>query len=378
MARRAAYTGYPNLGKAGFKLKLFIRCFSKLIVLTVVLMVFVGGWGYFTLQSTLNQSLQIDIVDTLEVPPGSTPSRVFSGLEQRGVIERANWVRRYWQWQMPDTVLQVGEYRLAPGMTVQQLLAVLQRGEVVQRSITLVEGWNFNQFRDVLAQAERLGQTLPRDWSNKQVMAELDLPESHPEGLFFPDTYLYTLGMSDRDILLRAYQRMQRVLEEAWEQRVEGLPIDSPYEALILASIIEKETGVPHERGEIAGVFTRRLQKGMRLQTDPTVIYGMGENWQGNIRRSDLRRATPYNTYTIDGLPPTPIAMPGKEALLAAVNPLPGKSLFFVARGDGSHVFSETLQQHNKAVRHYQILRRAPNYRSSPSQTGSTTNGAAQ
>nr|WP_090276361.1 endolytic transglycosylase MltG [Halopseudomonas litoralis] len=357
---------------------MFVKIFAKIIVLAVFFLVAVGGWGYFTLQSTLDQPLRIDVADTLEVPAGSTPAGVFAGLEQRGVIERANWVRRYWQWQMPETVLQVGEYRLEPEMTVQQVLVMLQRGEVVQRSITLVEGWNFNQFRDVLAQAERLEQTLPRDWSNEQVMAELDLAEDHPEGLFFPDTYLYTLGMSDRDILLRAYQRMQGVLEAAWEQRVEGLPIDSPYEALILASIIEKETGVPHERGEIAGVFTRRLQKGMRLQTDPTVIYGMGENWQGNIRRSDLRRATPYNTYTIDGLPPTPIAMPGREALLAAVNPLPGKSLFFVARGDGSHVFSETLQQHNKAVRHYQILRRTPNYRSSPPPAGSTDNGTAQ
>lgn len=347
-------------------MKSFIKFVSLLIFFTAVLVVGAGAWGYFTLQATLNQPLQIEVADTLDVPPGSTPARVLSGLESRGVIQRAGWIRRYWQWQMPDTVLHTGEYRLEPGMTVLRLLDVLQRGDVVQRSITLVEGWNFSQFRDALARAERLEQTLPREWSNDQVAAELALAEGHPEGLFFPDTYLYTLGMSDRDILKRAHERMQRVLAEAWEQRAEGLPINSPYEALILASIIEKETGVPHERGEIAGVFTRRLHKGMRLQTDPTVIYGMGESWQGNIRRSDLRQATPYNTYTIDGLPPTPIAMPGRDSLLAAVNPTPGKTLFFVARGDGSHVFSETLQQHNRAVRHYQILRRAPNYRSSP------------
>ncbi len=335
-------------------------------------------WGYFTLQAALNQPLHIEVVDNLEVPPGSTPARVFAVLENRGVIERSSWVRRYWQWQMPDTVLQVGEYRLAPGMDVNALLGLLQRGEVIQRSVTLVEGWNFTQFRRALARAERLQQTLPADWSNKQVAAELALSEVHPEGLFFPDTYLYTLGMSDRDILQRAHQRMQQVLAEVWEQRADGLPIDTPYEALILASIIEKETGVPHERGEIAGVFTRRLQRGMRLQTDPTVIYGMGENWQGNIRRSDLRQPTPYNTYTIDGLPPTPIAMPGRDSLLAAVNPLPGKSLFFVARGDGSHVFSETLQQHNRAVRNYQILNRATNYRSSPPPAERNTDGVAE
>lgn len=354
-----------------------MKIVSKLIVLTVVLFVGAGVWGYYTLNATLNQPLQIEVADTLDVPPGSTPARVFFGLEQRGVIERASWVRRYWQWQMPDTILQVGEYRLAPGMTVRQLLSQLQRGEVVQRSVTLVEGWSFSQFRTALASAERLQHSLPDDWSNSRVMAELELEHDHPEGLFFPDTYQYTLGMSDRDILLRAYQRMQQELEAAWAQRAEGLPIETPYEALILASIIEKETGVPHERGEIAGVFTRRLQKGMRLQTDPTVIYGMGEDWQGNIRRSDLRRPTPYNTYTIDGLPPTPIAMPGRDSLLAAVNPTPGKSLYFVARGDGSHVFSSTLQEHNQAVRHFQILRRAPNYRSSPPSAEPADSGAA-
>ena len=359
-------------------MKAFIKFLGLVIVFSAISVAATGAWGYFTLQATLTQPLQIEIVDTLEVPPGSTPARILAGLESRGVIQRASWVRRYWQWQMPDTILHAGEYRLEPGMTVNGLLELLRSGEVVQRSITLVEGWNFSQFRDALARAERLEQTLPREWSNDQVAAELTLAEDHPEGLFFPDTYLYTLGMSDRDILKRAYERMQRVLAEAWEQRIPGLPIDSPYEALILASIIEKETGVPHERGEIAGVFTRRLQKGMRLQTDPTVIYGMGESWQGNIRRSDLRQATPYNTYTIDGLPPTPIAMPGRDSLLAAVNPTPGKTLFFVARGDGSHVFSETLQQHNRAVRHYQILRRAPNYRSSPPPAEPIDNGAAE
>lgn len=358
-------------------MKFIIKILLLVIVFSVVFVLAVGSWGYFTLQATLSQPLRIELVDTLEVPTGSTPARVFSRLENEGVIERAGWVRRYWQWQMPDAVLQVGEYRIEPGMNVHALLDLLQRGEVIQRSVTLVEGWNFSQFRSALARAERLQQTLPADWSNEQVAAELELSENHPEGMFFPDTYLYTLGMTDRDILNRAHQRMQQEMADAWEQRAENLPISTPYEALILASIIEKETGVPHERGEIAGVFSRRLKIGMRLQTDPTVIYGMGENYQGKIRRSDLRRPTPYNTYTIDGLPPTPIAMPGRDALLAAVNPLPGKSLYFVARGDGSHVFSETLRQHNRAVRDYQI-NRASNYRSSPPPAERTADGVTE
>lgn len=358
-------------------MKFIIKILLLVIVFSVVFVLAAGSWGYFTLQATLSQPLRIELVDTLEVPTGSTPARVFSRLENEGVIERAGWVRRYWQWQMPDAVLQVGEYRIEPGMNVHALLDLLQRGEVIQRSVTLVEGWNFSQFRSALARAERLQQTLPADWSNEQVAAELELSENHPEGMFFPDTYLYTLGMTDRDILNRAHQRMQQEMADAWEQRAENLPISTPYEALILASIIEKETGVPHERGEIAGVFSRRLKIGMRLQTDPTVIYGMGENYQGKIRRSDLRRPTPYNTYTINGLPPTPIAMPGRDALLAAVNPLPGKSLYFVARGDGSHVFSETLRQHNRAVRDYQI-NRASNYRSSPPPAERTADGVTE
>lgn len=359
-------------------MKSFIRFSLYLVVFFAVIAGAIGSWGYLTLQAALNQTLRLEVVDVLEVPPGSTPARVFVGLEQRGTIERAQWVRRYWQWRLSGAVLQVGEYRLEPGMDVRALLQRLQRGEVIQRSITLVEGWNFSQFRDALARAERLEQTLPREWSNQRVAAELELSEAHPEGLFFPDTYLYTLGMSDRDVLRRAHQRMQQELADAWTQRIQGLPISTPYEVLILASIIEKETGVPHERGEIAGVFTRRLHIGMRLQTDPTVIYGMGEDYQGRIRRSDLRRPTPYNTYTIDGLPPTPIAMPGRESLRAAVNPEPGKSLYFVARGDGSHVFSETLQQHNRAVRNYQIINRATNYRSSPPPAEHDANGAPE
>ena len=188
---------------------------------------------------------------------------------------------------------------------------------------------------------------------------------SHPEGRFFPDTYLFTSSETDLDLLRRAFERMEEVLATEWQAKAENLPYDSPYEALIMASIVERETGAVHEREEVAGVFVRRLEKGMRLQTDPTVIYGMGEKYQGRITRKDLRTHTDYNTYRIDGLPPTPIALPGREAIHAALNPAEGDTLYFVARGDGTHKFSKTLAEHQKAVRAFQLNRRS-DYRSSP------------
>lgn len=343
-----------------------MKLFRLAFVLLVISFIGVMLWGYFTLQSALDQPLQIEQVQNLDVPPGSSPARIFLQLERDGVLHSSAWLRRYWQWQTPNAVLQVGEYVMQPGMSADDLLQRLATGAVLQRSVTLVEGWTFKQVREQLSRSERLQQTHDPDWSMDQVMASLDLKGVHAEGQFFPDTYQYTFGMSDRDILLRAYERMQRVLEEVWASRAENLPINTPYEALILASIIERETGVPSERGEIAGVFTRRLHIGMRLQTDPTVIYGMGDDYDGRIRLRHLRQPTAYNTYTIDGLPPTPIAMPGREALMAAVDPKDGTSLYFVAKGDGSHVFSNSLQEHNAAVRRFQIEQRAADYRSSP------------
>lgn len=359
-------------------MKLIIRFITLCVVFSALIAVSVAVWGYLTLQSTIHQPLLIEAPRSVDVMPGSTPARVFSNLEQEGVLQRSVWLRRYWQWQKPGAILQAGEYVMEPGMTAGDLLQRMGSGAVLQRTVTLVEGWNFKQVREQLARAERLEQTLDPEWSMQETMVHLGLEGIHAEGQFFPDTYQYTLGMSDRDILLRAYGRMQAVLEEVWAERADNLPIDSAYEALILASIIERETGVPRERGEIAGVFTRRLQIGMRLQTDPTVIYGMGDSYTGRIRRSNLREPTPYNTYTIDGLPPTPIAMPGREALQAAVNPEDGTSLYFVARGDGSHVFSDNLRDHNRAVRHYQIEQRAANYRSSPAPVINSVDEAAE
>jgi UPF0755 protein len=253
---------------------------------------------------------------------------------------------------------------MLPGMTVEGLIDLWKRGEVVQYSVTLVEGWNFHQVRAALAKDEKLEQTLD-GLSDAQVMEKLGHAGIFPEGRFFPDTYRFVRGMSDAELLKTAYERLDEVLAKEWEQRAADVPYTEPYQALIMASLVEKETGVPQERGQIAGVFVRRMAIGMLLQTDPTVIYGLGDRYSGKLTRAHLKEATPYNTYVISGLPPTPIAMVGREAIHAALNPVAGNSLYFVARGDGSHVFSDDLDAHNNAVREFQIKRRA-DYRSSP------------
>ena len=250
--------------------------------------------------------------------------------------------------------IQVGEYALAPGVTPRRLLADLRDGRVVRRRFTIVEGWNLRELRAALARAEPLLHETA-DMDSAALMEALGHPGVHPEGRFLPETYHYTRGDSDLDLLRRAYDAMAAALDAAWDSRADGLPLESKDQALVLASIVEKETGVAEERPRIAGVFVRRLEKGMRLQTDPTVIYGMGEAYQGNIRRADLLADTPYNTYTRAGLPPTPIAMPGAAALQAATHPADGDEVYFVAVGDGSgrHVFSATLGEHQAAVREY-------------------------
>lgn len=312
----------------------------------------------------LEQPLQLDEEQVLNVPAGSTPNGVLLQLEQQGVLRGALWLRLGWRLQGHVQPLHTGEYQLTPAMNVAQLLEKWRVGDVLQYRITLVEGWNFRQVRAALAQQDKLEQTLV-ELTDNEVMALVGQEGIHPEGRFFPDTYNYLRGQSDLDILRQANQRLQKVLAAEWATRAEELPYTSPDEALTMASIIEKETGVAHEREEIAGVFVRRLRIGMLLQTDPTVIYGMGERYTGKITRADLRRPTPYNTYVIAGLPPTPIAMVGREAIHAALHPKDGKSLYFVARGDGSHEFSNSLRDHNRAVRKYQLQRRA-DYRSSP------------
>jgi UPF0755 protein len=322
------------------------------------------GFSAWKVNSALEQTLHVSQEQLLDVPTGTNPNRMFYRMESQGLLDDAFWLRLYWRFNMAGVPLHTGEYRMTPGMTVRDLFEVWRRGDVVQYSLTLVEGWNFRQVRSALAKHEKIKQTLD-GLSDAEVMDKLGHPGVFPEGRFFPDTYRFVRGMTDVEFLQQAYARLDEVLAKEWAERPADLPYRDPYQALIMASLVEKETGVPQERGQIAGVFVRRMRIGMLLQTDPTVIYGMGERYNGKITRADLREPTPYNTYTNAGLPPTPIAMVGREAIHAALNPTPGSSLYFVARGDGSHIFSDDLDAHNSAVREYQIKRRA-DYRSSP------------
>ncbi len=344
-----------------------IRVFGLLVLLLVAAIPVAGAW----VSSYLHRPLGVSESRIVVVEKGAGLSRVLYSLQRDGVLGdghnatlRRLGARLYSSFTGMDGRLHVGEYQLEKGDSLLALLEKMERGDVLQRSVTLVEGWNFRELRARLAAQDTLTQTL-EGLTDEQVMDRLGHPERHPEGWFAPETYFYTRGTSDIELLGWAMERQQQVLDAAWAQRDADLPYDTPYEALIMASIVEKETGVPEERGEIAGVFVNRLRKGMRLQTDPTVIYGMGERYDGNIRRSDLRRPTPYNTYTIFGMPPTPIAMPGKEAILAAVKPQTTESLYFFSRGVGSDYFCKTLAPHQNAVRDYQ-LRRRNGYRSSP------------
>nr|WP_207195514.1 endolytic transglycosylase MltG [Pseudomonas fluorescens] len=332
------------------------------------------GASAWKIHTALNQPLNIAQEALLDVPKGTTPTRTFYRLEADGVIKDAFWLRVYWRFNLPRQPLHSGEYRMQPGMTVDDLIDLWKRGEMVQYSLTLVEGWNFHQVRAALAKAEKLEKTLD-GLSDSDVMDKLGHKGVFPEGRFFPDTYRFVRGMTDVELLKKAYDRLDEVLAAEWAQRAADVPYTDPYQALIMASLVEKETGVPQERGQIAGVFVRRLGLGMLLQTDPTVIYGLGDRYNGKLTRAHLKESTPYNTYMIAGLPPTPIAMVGREAIHAALNPVAGNSLYFVARGDGSHVFSDDLDAHNSAVREFQLKRRA-DYRSSPAPvTAPETNG---
>ncbi len=340
------------------------RKFLLLLETGLVLAGLLLGASAWKLYSALEQPLNLATEELLEVPAGSTPTGTFNRLQADGVLEDAFWLRLYWRFNLAGQPLHSGEYRMLPGMTAQGLIGLWQRGEVVQYSLTLVEGWNFRQVRSALSKNDKLEQTLV-GLSDSEVMEKLGHGGVFPEGRFFPDTYSFVRGMSDAELLKKAYERLDEVLAKEWSRRAADLPYTQPYQALIMASLVEKETGVPQERGQIAGVFVRRMRIGMMLQTDPTVIYGLGERYNGKLTRSHLREPTPYNTYTNFGLPPTPIAMVGREAINAALNPVAGSSLYFVARGDGSHVFSDDLDAHNAAVREYQLKRRA-DYRSSP------------
>jgi len=315
------------------------------------------GWFWLDYRTFLETPMQMPQEGmVLDVPKGSNLRQLAGSLERQGVLRNADLLYWHARWHGQADRIRAGEFLIPAGTTPPQLLEILISGETISYRLTLIEGWNFRQVLRAVANDPVLRQELePGDY--KAVMGQLGLPDIHPEGQFFPDTYVFPRGTTDIEFLKRAYQRMQTELADAWSKRAAEIAVSTPGEALILASIVEKETGVPEERELISGVFTRRLKIGMKLQTDPTVIYGMGDRYQGNIRRRDLVEDTPYNTYVHKGLPPTPICMPGREAIDAALHPAPGKALYFVSNGDGSHVFSKTLKEHNAAVRKYQLKR---------------------
>ncbi len=326
----------------------------RLAGLLLVLASFAGAWLVMEFDDFRSAPLTIgDDTIPLLVRPGSSLKSVASELHERGVLEHPKYLVLLARWLGVDAKIKAGEYALHAGLNPEQLLQQLTVGQVLQYALTLIEGDSFRDMMSRIADADALEQTLTSR-EGEAVMEAIGYPGLHPEGRFLPETYHYPRGTRDVDVLRRAFRDMEEMLDAEWAEREPDLPLKTPYEALILASIVEKETGLAAERPQIAGVFTRRLRKGMRLQTDPTVIYGMGEQFDGDIRFRDLRRDTPYNTYTRDGLPPTPIAMPGKDAIRAALHPAAGDSLYFVARGDGSHQFSATLSAHNRAVDKYQ------------------------
>lgn len=340
----------------------------KRLFLTVVALGIIAGvaagifWQKYT--GYLNSPVALTEERIFTIEKGSYFNGLIGKLHAESIIEEPFYLRVLSRLEPEMTHIKAGEYQLQPGMTLRQVLDKFVAGETLSYRFTIVEGVRFSELRQALAAEDKLTQTLS-ELSDDQVAEKLELGAKSPEGMFLAETYQFQRGMSDLDLLKRAHAHLEAELEKAWSERADDLPLTSPYEALTLASIVEKETGVPEERARIAGVFVRRLNRGMRLQTDPTVIYGMGDRYKGNIRRSDLRKPTPYNTYVIDGLPPTPIAMVGPDAIHAAVNPAEGQELYFVARGDGSHYFSKTLSEHNKAVARFQLKRRE-GYRSSP------------
>ncbi len=332
-----------------------MRLLGRLIGVLVLIASLALGWAWMQYKEFLAMPLAIQGGSVIyQVPKGATLAAVARDLEGEGLIADARHLAWYGRYTGQASRIRAGEYRLTDDLVPDSLLALLVSGKTVNYSLTIVEGWNIRQVRAAVAAHEALDHTLA-EVDDQTLMERLGRPGVHPEGRFFPDTYRFDRGTSDLEFLQRAMLKMDQELEAAWSDRADGIPLQDAEQALILASIVEKETGQASERGEIAGVFSRRLEKGMKLQTDPTVIYGMGERFDGNIRRKDLREDTPYNTYVHAGLPPTPICMPGRHALDAAVNPEAGNALYFVARGDGSHQFSATLKQHNAAVRKYQL-----------------------
>ncbi len=327
-----------------------MRVIAWILLLLLTAGLAAGLWFYQEWQRFGEQSIHRGGPMVLWLAPGTSFTATVRQLETLGTT------RADWRWRLLGRLyapqLKAGEYLIEPGTTVLELIDRIERGEVRSHRFTIVEGWTFAELRQRLASDPRI-RPVSRDQSEDELMARLGCDDCYAEGRFLPETYFFVRGTSDLEILARAHQAMNRALDEVWASRQSDLPLDEPNELLVLASIVERETGQASERARVAGVFVRRLQIGMRLQTDPTVVYGLGDDFDGRIRRVHLRTDHPWNTYTRHGLPPTPIALPGRAALEATAHPAEGTALYFVSRGDGTHQFSDTLAEHNAAVDRY-------------------------
>ena len=345
--------GWQNNYNNGWIGKNDMRLLNKFLVLVLLLVFAVGGWViYFAKHPVKLPSTPYDLV----LKHDSSLRGIAQQMVREGILAEPWTFMFLVRAQGLAGDIKAGNYELREGMTNYDLFLMITDGITTQRSITFIEGWSFRQVREALNRHEDV-RHLSMAMTDQEILRQIGATETVAEGLFFPDSYYFDSGMSDMDILKRAYETMQRKLARAWESREAGLPYRTPYEALIMASIVEKETGLASERPMIASVFLNRLKLGMRLQTDPTVIYGLGEGFDGNLRKRDLLQDNEYNTYTRAGLPPTPIAMPGMGAIEAALHPAQSKALYFVGKGDGSHAFSSNLNEHNRAVRRYQLGR---------------------
>lgn len=335
-----------------------MKAFYSALILLLILILGGAGYGWLQIQQ-LSVPVQLKHTQFYQVKTGDSAIAVMDDLREKGITPVSRWVSRIWFKLEPDiSQVRAGVFQLKPNMSLRTVFTLLSNGKEYQFKVSLVEGLTLKQWLLSIKAAPYVTDDLEDNVAlqlSNQLRGVAGMPkDAYPEGIFLADTYHYTSGFRGSDILLRANEAMVDYLEQAWDNRDSQLPYQTPYEALIMASIIEKETAVAAERPRIAGVFVNRLRKGMRLQTDPTVIYGIGAAFDGNLTRAHLREKTPYNTYVIKGLPPTPIAMPGREAINAALHPAPTDEYYFVSKGDGSHQFSATLDAHNRAVNQYQ------------------------
>jgi len=334
------------------------KTWRNTILVLLLALIGAAAWGWRDFSRFGNAPLHVAAQgESIDIARGSSFKEIVRQLRDQGLSTASPLYWRLLAVQMRVAgKLHAGEYATPVGLTPRQLLANMAAGRVMQRNFTIVDGWTFHEVLVALGKAEKL-QHATAGLDDAAIMQKIGAPGEQPEGRFLPETYAYVKGDSDLDILKRAHSAMAKTLDALWPGRDKDLPLATPYDALILASIVEKETGRADERAKIAGVFVRRLEDHMLLQTDPTVIYGMGDSYQGKIHKVDLTTDTPYNTYTRPGLPPTPIALPGKPAIVAALHPAPGTALYFVARGDGSHAFADTLAEQNRNVACYQLKR---------------------